>query len=79
MTLAGLPPGALTLVCVTKFFPLQAQQETTNPPDGVTTVGWWPSQILLSLGPNLVISITTSPSGLVQRAFSFFFPFEVVF
>lgn len=43
MILTGLPVGALTLVSVTNIFPFQAQKETTHSPDGVTTMGWWPS------------------------------------
>ena len=79
MILTGLPAGALTLVSITNIFPFQAQQETTHPPDGVTTVGWWPSWILLSQGPSPLTSTPTSWSGLVQSIFPFIFPFEVFF
>lgn len=77
--LTGLPPGALTLVSVTNIFPFQAQRETTNSPDGVTTLGWWPSWTPLSLGPSLLTSIPTAWSSSVQRVFSFIFPSEALF
>jgi hypothetical protein len=75
MKLAGLPPGALTLVSVTKISPFQVQQEITNSPDGVTlwagshlgvSSAWaWPSHI----------HPTSSLTGSIQKIFFSFFLF----
>jgi hypothetical protein len=79
MKLAGLPPGALTLVSVTKISPFQVQQEITNSPDGVTlwagshlgvSSAWaWPSHI----------HPTSSLTGSIQKIFFFFLSFFFLF
>lgn len=77
--------GPLTLIILTglptrdlgfchKYFPFQAQQETMNSPDGVTTVGCWPVLDVPQPGATLPTSIPTSWSGHFSNALSILAP-----